>query len=249
MKKIFLLVFTILSLVACNESSKSLQLSPSSVNMYYEETQQVKVLSESGSFEWTTANNFHATVSSSGKIKAGHVGSTVITATQGKKEGICSVTVKPKYYLYDTPYFGWGETMTQVKNKLGTPTQTQANTLVYVLSETNGIIAMYMFTDGKLTSIGITLNVNNATTLANYLVERYQLFSIDNDVYYFMNAMNFDDATLGLMMRYVKTSSMHYYQVVYAPTNQQQYAPLRYAPSIKNDNNFEIPNDLLYLMN
>ena len=193
--------------------------------------------------------SFYSSYNSNGKITAGHVGSTVITAKQGKKEGTCSVTIKPKYYLYDTPYFGWGETMSQVSNKLGTPYQTQANALVYVLSEANGIIAMYMFTDGKLTSVGITLNVKNATTLTYYLVERYQPFSAENGTYYFMNAMNFDDATLGLMMRYVSTSSMHYYQVVYAPANQQQNAPARLAPSADKQGDVVIPDEYLYLFN
>lgn len=87
MKKIYFLVLAACALVACNESSKDLQISPSSVNLYYEETQQVKVLSESGSFDWSTANDFHATVNSNGVITAGHVGSTVITASQGKKKG------------------------------------------------------------------------------------------------------------------------------------------------------------------
>ena len=247
MKKVFLLVFAASILVACEESSKSIQLSPSSVNLYYDETQQIQVLSETGSFEWSTANDFHATVSSSGKITTGHVGSTIITAKQGKKEGTCSVTIKPKYYLYDTPYFGWGETMTQVSNKLGTPDQIQTNVLVYVLSEADGIIAMYMFTDGKLTGVGITLNVKNATTLTYYLVERYQPFSAENGTYYFMNAMNFDDATIGLMMRYVSTSSMHYYQVVYAPINQQQNAPVRHAPYGDKQRDVVIPNEYLYL--
>ena len=212
--------------------------------MYYEETQQVVVASETGSFEWSTANDFHATVNSAGIVTAGHVGSTVITAKQGKKEGTCSVTIKPKYFLYDTPYFGWGETMTQVTNKLGTPYQKQANVLVYVLSESDGIIAMYMFTDGKLTSIAITLNVRNATILASYLVERYQPFSVDNGTYYFMNAMNFNDATLGLMLRYVSSNGMQYYQVVYAPISQQQNAPARLS-SEKDE--YEIPENYLYL--
>ena len=247
MKKSIFFVLTAILLVACEESSKNLQLSPSSVNLYYEETQQVQVLSETGSFEWSTANDFHATVSSTGKITAGHVGSTIITAKQGKKEGTCSVTIKPKYYLYDTPYFGWGETMTQVSNKLGTPYQTQANALVYVLSESDGIIAMYMFTDGKLTSVGILLNVKNATTLTYYLVERYQPFSIDNGKYYFMNAMNFDDATLGLMMSYVSTSSMKAYQVIYAPANQQQNAPAKLAPFEDRQAGVVIPDEYLYL--
>ena len=244
MKKLFLFVSAALMLVACNESN--LQLSPSSVNLYYEETQQVEVVSETGSFEWSTANDFHATVNSAGKITAGHVGSTVITAKQGKKEGTCSVTIKPKYFLYDTPYLAWGETMTQVTNKLGTPYQTQSNVLVYVLSEANGIIAMYMFTDGKLTSVGITLNVNNATVLTYYLVERYQPFSADNGTYYFMNAMNFDAATLGLMMRYVSGNGMQYYQVIYAPISQQQNIPARLSVEPEQCE-FEIPEDCLYL--
>lgn len=245
-KSVFFVLIAIL-LVACEESSKNFQLSPSSVNLYYEETQQVEVLGETGSFEWSTANDFHATVSSTGKITAGHVGSTVITAKQGKKEGTCSVTIQPKYYLYDTPYFGWGETMTQVSNKLGTPYQTQANTLVYVLSETDGIIAMYMFADGKLTSVGITLNVKNVTTLTYYLVERYQPFGAENGTYYFMNAMNFDEATLGLMMRYVSTNSMHYYHVVYAPINQQQNAPARLSLFGDRQKDFVIPDDCSYI--
>ena len=254
MKKILLLVFAAYTLVACEESSKNLQLSPSSVNLYYEETQRVQVVSEMGrnsasapSYEWSTDNNFYATVSPTGIITAGHVGSAVIIAKQGKKEGTCQVTIKPKYYLYDTPYLGWGETMTQVSNKLGTPYQTQANALVYVLSEADGIIAMYMFTDGKLTSVGIILNVKNAVTLTYYLVERYQPFSTEHEAYWFMNAMNFDEATLGLMMRYVSTSSMHYYQVVYAPANQQQNAPTRLAPSADRQGEIVIPGEYLYL--
>lgn len=233
-------------LVACDESSKDFQLSPSSVNLYYEDTQQVKVLSETGSFEWSTANDFHATVNSNGLVTGGHVGSTIITASLGKGKGTCSVTIKPKYYLYDTPYMEWGSSKSQVRNKLGTPTQEQGNVLTYLVSEAKGIIAIYMFTDEKLSSVGITLNVNNATTLTYYLVERYQPVNMDNGTYYFINTMNFDEATLGLMMRYVNTSSMHYYQVVYAPINQQQNAPA-ISPHETVDNDFVIPEKCLHL--
>lgn len=247
MKKLFLLAFATLTLMGCDESSKTLQLSPSSLELYYEEEQQVQVLNEHGTFEWTTANNFYATVNASGRITAGHVGSTVITAKQDKKEGTCSVIVKPKYYLYDTPYFGWGETMTQVKNKLGTPAQTQTNALVYILSEADGIIAMYMFSDGKLSGVAVLLNVKNAVALTYYLVERYQPYSEEDGAYLFINAMAFEKATLGVMMRRVKTSSINAYQVVYAPANQTQNAPARFVTSIKSDV-FEFPDNLLYLM-
>ena len=246
MKKIYFLVLAAFALVACNESSKDLQISPSSVNLYYEETQQVEVLSESGSFDWSTANDFHATVNSNGVITAGHVGSTVITASQGKKKGTCSVTVKPKYYLYDTPYFGWGESMSKVQSKLGTPAQVQDKVLVYVLSESDGIIAMYQFTDGKLSSVGIMLNIKNAVTLTYYLVERYQPFSVEDNAYFFMNAMNFDDATLGLMMKYVKTSSIEAYQVIYAPANQQTNAPALRAPE-REIESINVPAQFKYL--
>lgn len=246
MKKLFLFAFAAVGLMACDGSSRYLQLSPSSVNMHYEETKQVTVLSETGPFEWSTADDFNAKVDANGKITAGHVGSTVITAKKGNQTGTCSVVVTPQYYLYETPYFGWGESMTQVQNKLGTPYQTQDQALVYLLSEANGIIAMYMFTNNKLTGIGITLNVNNYSTLTHYLLERYQLFSVEDSKYYFMDASVFDKATLGVMLAYVSTSSMHYYQVIYMPTNQTQNVPSRVAPFQEN-NNLIVPEDYLYL--
>ena len=247
MKKSIICLFLALFLIACEKASKDLQLSPSSVNLYYEEVQQLKVLNENGPFEWSTANDFHAIVNLSGKITAGHVGSTVVTVKQGEKKGTCSVTIKPKYYLYDTPYLGWGETMSQVSSKLGTPTQTQAKALIYTLSESDGIIAMYLFTDGKLTGVGILVNIKNAATLAHYLVERYQPFSVEDGKYYFMNALNFSDATLGLVMSYVNTSSIQAYQVIYAPANQQRNAPARFAPFADTYGYLEIPENYSYL--
>ena len=246
MKKLGLLVCTILLLVACEESSKTLQLSPSSITLHYEETQQVKVLDQPGSFEWSTENDFHATVSSTGEINAGHVGSTVIMAKQGKNEGTCSVKIIPKYYLYDTPYFGWGKTMNQIKNVLGNPYQTQENTLTYVLSESDGIVASYKFTDSKLTSIYVLINKKNATTLAYYLVERYQPFNVDDNNAYFIDAMDFDKATLVVMMSTISSGSSLVYYVIYKPANQQKNISQKQVDSMKMINTM-IPDDLLSL--
>lgn len=232
MKKICYLAVLAIALVACKgegEDDKSLQLSPSSVNLFYEDAQQLKVLDASGTFEWSTANDFHATVNASGNVTAGHVGTTIISAKQGKKTGTCSVTVQPKYFLYDTPYFGWGSTMSQVKSKLGKPDQEQSEALVYVLSESKGIIALYMFENGKLYSVSVLVNVNYLATLTYYLVERYQPIDVEDDNYFFLDAMSFEKANMGLMLSYFKTNTMHGYYVIYMPIDHSQYAPTRRA--------------------
>jgi hypothetical protein len=232
---------------SCNTEFDSLQLSHSSLSMNYEDQQPLQVINESGNIEWSTENDFHATVNQNGMVTAGHVGSTNIVAQKGKQKGKCSVTVKPKYALYDTPYMNWGATMTQVKVDLGTPDQEQAKALVYKMNSAGDILAIYSFTDGKLTSSGVLLHIKYGTTLGNYLVERYQPIGYENDKYYFINAMNLDQASLGIMLMSTTVSGSSAYSVVYAPYSPSANAPIH--RQVKQKDIFKLSEELALKFN
>lgn len=247
MKKFLFILLSLVCVVSCTDTSvKELQLSPSTVNLYYEDAQQLQVLNTSGTFEWLTANDFHATVSPNGLVTAGHVGSTVITAMKGNVKGTCTITVKPKYNLYPTPYLVWGASMAQVKNKLGTPQDQQSNALAYVVNETDGVITMYDFEADKLKSVAVVANVKNADIMTKHLVERYQPIGERNGTYILIDSMDSEKANVAIGYSVNSSSSGVILMAIYMPNNNNSAAkaPEHILSNIEEDIQLSIPEEL-----
>lgn len=198
MKKVLLTFCTFMCamLFTSCENSK-MKISPSYVTLHFEEEVGLTVIDNQSRVTWATNDDFVASVNSNGIVTAEHVGTTTIIAKEGKNEAYCSVSVIPEYFTYSEPILDWGCSKQTIISKKGTPDDSQTDALTYVQSESKGIIEMYMFENGKLYGCGVGLKLSYANTdVASFLLERYQLFGMQDGYYFFGNAMNLEEVSL-----------------------------------------------------
>lgn len=219
------------------ENSK-IKISPSYVTLHCEEEVGLTAIDNHSDVRWVSDDDFVASVNSNGIVTAEHVGRTTITAKDGKDEAYCSVSVTPEYYTYNEPILDWGCSKQTIISKKGTPDDNQTDGLVYVQSESKGIIEMYMFENGKLYGCGVALKLSYANTdVANFLLERYQVVGVNNGIYYFINAMTLETATLG-----VSLMIDDYVLVTYAPWDGSSNNMPARCPSKKSYDYHELAN-------
>ena len=227
-----------------DDSPTTLSINPSSVSLYYEDTQQ---LSASGATSWSSENEFVAKVDAKGLVTANHVGSTNIQASNGNAMGRCSVTVKPKYNCYDTPLLNWGSSPSAISTA-ETHAKSSSNNSNYLYYEyTNGTtnaIVQYIFKENSLSGINVIASYSDYARIGLYLIERYQPFyKDDNDNYYFIDTMDINTAKSIVVLSTTKISGSNVTLVTYMPNTQKSNAPRRAISQ-----NLELPEELLTLL-
>lgn len=103
-----------------------------------------------------------------------HVGETSLLVN-GKKT--ISVTVSPKYYLYNDPICNWGCSMEYVKKnqKQGTVNSKSTNQILAYDDAGGASLLAYNFENNKLVSVIAMVSTNHTSALGDYLKERYLL--------------------------------------------------------------------------
>ena len=227
-----------------DDSPKTISIIPSSVNLYYEETQQ---LSASGATSWSSENDFVAEVDSKGLVTANHVGSTNILASNGNVKGKCTVTVKPKYNCYDTPLLNWGASKNAI-SAAETHTKgssSSSNHLYY--QYTNGTtvaVVQYVFENNALKGINVIAPSSDYASIGLHLLERYQPIGKDDDSnFYFIDSMDLKLARNVLSLSLTTISSSNYTLVTYIKNNASSNAPRRAI-----SHNMEVPNEVLSIL-
>lgn len=199
MKKILFVwsAFACAMLFTSCENSK-MKISPSHITLQFEDEVGLTVIDNHSDVSWSTDNEFVASVDNNGIVTAEHVGTTTITAKDGKDEAYCSVSVTPEYYTYNEPIMDWGCSKQTIISKKGTPDNNQSDVIAYIQSESKAIVEMYKFEYGKLVMSYVVLPLNFANTdVANFLIERYLPVTMtDSGAYGFINAMTLEEATL-----------------------------------------------------
>ena len=197
-KNLFVLnVLSCVMLFTSCENSK-MTISPSHIMLHFEDEVGLTIIDNRSNVNWATDDEFVASVNNNGIVTAEHVGITTITAKNGKEEAYCSVSVTPEYHTYNEPIMDWGCSKQTIISRKGTPDSNQSNAIAYLQNESKGILEMYMFENGKLTSSGIILKLSYTNTdVASFLLERYQPITITDDgTYGFINAMTLEKANL-----------------------------------------------------
>lgn len=163
--------------------------------MHYEDTQQ---LTAEGATQWTTENDFVATVNQNGLVTGGHVGTTRIIAHSGKESASATITITPKYTLYDTPLLDFGVSKSVIKSKETHTLDSETDKYLYYTYTKNGhtCIVSYSFTDGNLSMVLVMLNQSDYAQTGFYLLERYQPVYAQDGVYGFINSMTAEKADL-----------------------------------------------------
>ena len=194
MKKLFLILSMSMLFMACSDDKDDYtgQI-PSAISLYVGETQKIEAVGAKSS------NEFVASVSNKGEVRAEHVGTARISAGFQRH---CTVTVKPKYNIYPDPYIKWGASISDVMRAVGSPTKQESAKLTYKISDTT--IIMYKFKQGGLSSVavGLTNSILTASQLVYFMRERYLAIDSSSGMYTFMDGYTTQSATMLISFTY-----------------------------------------------
>ena len=197
-----------------DDDVKPLSVSPSSVSMKYDESQQ---LSASGATSWRSENEFVAIVDQNGLVKGRHIGTTDIVVSNGNSSGKCTVSITPRYTYYDLPILNWGASETQIRNaETHTYESKSGENLIY--SYTNGsvgAVVMYGFKNGVLESVMQLTSKSHYVNAGYFLIERFQPYGESDGMFIFGDNMDPDQAITLVGLDYMKLSSTTYTGTVY----------------------------------
>jgi hypothetical protein len=245
---IAMLVIVSIGFVSCGnddeEGSKPLVVSPSSISMKYDESQQ---LSASGATSWRSENEFVATVDQNGLVKGNHVGNTDIIVSNGNTSGKCSVTIAPKYNYFDMPILNWGTSETSIRNAEthGTPEKSGDNLLYKYDNRSIPAVVMYSFKNGVLNNV---LQITGSSYYANagyFLIERFQPIGESQGMYIFIDSMSSDTAHTLVGLDYVTLSSTKYAGITYMEKPATLNASSRRSISLVPSDVIDIVEEML----
>lgn len=168
---------------------------PSAISLYVGETQKIEAVGAKSS------NEFVASVSNKGEVRAEHVGTARISAGFQRH---CTVTVKPKYNIYPDPYIKWGASISDVMRAVGSPTKQESAKLTYKISDTT--IIMYEFKQGGLSSVAVgltnSISILTASQLVYFMGERYLPIDSSSGMYTFVDGYTMQSATTLISFTY-----------------------------------------------
>lgn len=185
MKKILFITFLAFFICGCSKD-EPLTLNTESITLYPGEMYE---LTANAAATFRSENPFVATVSGESSIKAMHVGKTIIKVSSENGSKDCTVEVKSKINLYQDPVFAFGESQEYIKSK-ETRTLVSSSSTSYIYRDTNPQrTVIYNFDNNRLSSIGVTNPLSEASKLGDFLSEKYQLIKVGEGDFagYFVN--------------------------------------------------------------
>lgn len=209
-------------------------VSPTSVSMYYDEKAQLTVSKEA---TWSVEDDFIVKVDENGLVSGRHVGSTKVIASCGTATAVCDVVIKPKYTLYDTPIFSWGAPASAIESLETHQVHGDIENHTYDYSfDGNKCYLGYYFNDNQLKIIVTMMNYSDAMYLrtAYYLLERYQPAGESGGAYYFMDAMESEDAHMVIEFSITKSGSSRFIQIYYVYRDPSSSSTKHSFPEIAN---------------
>lgn len=210
-----LLIAVVLFSNCSKEDDNLIKLSsPTTITLHHEQTSQIDVISLLA-VDYSSENEFHAKVTSSGKVTANYVGETTITLSNGNDSKSIKVIVEPRHNLYPSPCTDWGATKRDVIAMHGTPDYETDKGIGYENYSTSAPIAMFVFDDsGRLASSATMVKTSYSSILTDYLLERYMPAIVDTEEYtaMFINALTTEETTTAILLSIYNLS---YFQVFY----------------------------------
>lgn len=220
MKKLLCLLFVVTLFTACSSDDNNnddINLKTSDVTLYYNDEAQIEAKSDY-KITYSSENEYYASVDDKGLIKAGRVGETMITLTNGKVSKSLKVAVKAKDdRFYTEPNIQFGISRNDLINKLGTPDFATENGIAYDNHSTNVPQVGYIFdSNNKLQASYVLVSTSQSSRLGAFLDERY--FPIGSEDYniYFINSLLTQTPTMGIG---TTLYYLEHWMVVYVPYN------------------------------
>ena len=209
------------SFISCgndDEEDSAIVVTPASVSMHYEDTKQLKA---DGATNWSTSNDFVATVDSKGLVTGGHVGKAEIIASNGSSSGVCEIEITPEYSLYDDPYLNWGASLSTVKNAINKElVSSDEKSLIYKYYIGNDVCAVdYVFENNKLQSVLFLFSYTYYLRAGYYLLERFQPVYEGNGYFGFADALTTEKAKTYVLYGQYKSGNTTLTSIFYSSSS------------------------------
>lgn len=178
MKKVLLLAFiAAMSVTSCTD--KEATLSKTHYTLYHSTKERIQG-TDVENIGWSSNNEFVATIAD-GIIEGQYVGNTRVESTEGGL--VFSVDVRPRHHLYDEPDMDWGASKSTIISRHGQPYSSSSESLTYKSNNPQAPYYVYMFNNTGLYGIGVAVLVSAASELADFLLERYVVYSVNMNTY------------------------------------------------------------------
>ena len=205
MKKVIFLSVILVFLNCCskeNDSPDDLVVKNANIELKAGGTAQIE-LTSSLPVTYTSANEFNASVSTSGLVQANKVGKTEISITNTVKTAKVNVSVTPVYSTYKDPYLNFGATRADVIKAAGEPSKTnEYEDLIYENYSNAAILGIYYFENDKLVGFDVEIRDSYKSELDNFLIERYVKNSSVEGIEWalYINSLNYNTATMTIIV-------------------------------------------------
>jgi len=220
-----LLAFMVLMSCSSEDNDKpakdeKINLETTEFTLHFEDVAQIKATS-SLDIEYMSESEYVAKVSSSGLITAGKVGETNIVLDNGKDVKKVEVIIEPKYNLFPEPIHTLQFNMSKegIIEKLGSPSFQNATGMIYT-NFYSFYSYMFLFDNNKVTSMAVVFDMARyPEALVEFLVERYQVVTVDPDEL----TAGFINEKQDLLIALAPTSDYSDMMILYSPrTNQSK---------------------------
>lgn len=203
MKKTLLLFIAVIALSCNKEEFDTISLNTLEKNLNANEEYQIEANSNSGII-YTVENEFHLEVSALGLVTAKYVGETNVLLENAEDSKTIKIIVEPKYNTYPEPEFEFGETKSDIINTFGEnyeeiSLEDDGNfTLLGYNNYFNKapIIFFVLDSDQKIASYAVLIHNEYITELAGFLTERYLAYAEQDETFYFINQLEYENASL-----------------------------------------------------
>ena len=206
----------VLFLASCSKDKENsnVKVEQSSASIKSNQAFRIAAKEGSGTYAYKSDDEYVATVSASGLVKAVRIGVANITVTSDGRTANVKIDVTPVSNLFTEPAMDWGKSRAQIISELGTPWNQNSTTIIYENSIAPIDYIMYGFEDNKLNSVLLLIPNSYISQVKTYLDERYAYAGYENDMTFYFNALTERDITLGLGF-YVFDAS--YSAILYMP--------------------------------
>lgn len=196
------------------KKERLITLSTTSTTLHHGETFQIPAQCENP-ITYSSANEYHAKVSSSGLVTANYVGSTTISLLSEEDNKTFTVTVTPKSNLYPEPNIRFGETKSSVLSKYGDPDSSTDETIGYIEYSTNAPGLLVLFDENDcVKDYAVIVKTAFSSELGTFLSERYFFVGYSDGLAAYMNALTTEAATMAVGSKLYNTS---YWITLYMP--------------------------------
>jgi hypothetical protein len=209
-------MFTMLFLgCSKDDDSNAISMNASEKTLYFEDEYQIEATSKTA-INYTVENEYHAEVSGTGLVTARFVGETNVLLSNGEDTKNFKIIVKPKSNLYPEPDVKFGDSKNSIIAKFGTPDSEISSAIGYINYSSAAPILMFSFdNNNRLDSYSILVKSIHSSALADFLLERYLLFTESDGIFMFINGLSTSTATMAIGLSLFDTS---YWQVTCIPT-------------------------------